>query len=146
MQHVQPEHLRLRQVAGPLAAGEDPRPLLRDADLDAFVACAHANRLAGLLYAKLALSLDAEMGALRARLRRYALATSLENGRLRKQLESAIRILNAAGIVPALLKGAGRMWNAQTDWQCHPSVDLDVLVAPDEVDPTREALLYARYF
>lgn len=143
---MQLDYLRLREVAGAIARGEDPRPRLRGLDPASVVACTTQHRLAGLLYARLGSSLDAEMSQIRAQLRRPAMAASLTNARLRRQLEAAVRAFNACGVTPVLLKGAARMWKGERDWELHPSVDLDVLVAPEEIEVARAALLDCGYF
>ncbi len=142
---MQPEYMRLREVAGALARGDDPRPVLRGLRCEAFVRLANAHKISGLLYEKLAMPLDPEMSLVRAQLRRTAIGIALRNERLRDQIGSLVTTLNGAGITPTLLKGAARIWTAQPGWRAHPSIDLDILVDPDQIERAREALICAGY-
>lgn len=72
---------------------------------------------------------------------------NLERNRaLRAQTESTIRLLNAGGVEPVLLKGASRLIEGKDqDLGARMMADIDLLVHPDDVETAHEAFLSEGY-
>ncbi|MBV8373917.1 MAG: nucleotidyltransferase family protein, partial [Candidatus Eremiobacteraeota bacterium] len=100
---------------------------------------------AELLHQSLERTPGPEAAALRALLRRERWSTAVRSAKLRDQLRQVVELLNAAGIEPILLKGAARLWSGDPSASLHDSVDLDLLVADDELAAARTALVEAGY-
>jgi Uncharacterised nucleotidyltransferase len=62
---------------------------------------------------------------------------------LTEHLENVVRILNAKGLVPLLLKGARSLWVGSPDWRSMR--DLDLLVAPSAAGIAQAALMAEGY-
>lgn len=68
------------------------------------------------------------------------------NRQLRRQLLEAVRQLNAAGIVPVLLKGSKHLvTNIYTDPGARIMSDIDILVRHEEITPSLDALQQLGY-
>jgi hypothetical protein len=67
------------------------------------------------------------------------------NDRLAAQLEEAVVAINARDVRPVLLKGAAILAAAAPRRGTRLMADLDILVAPDQVDATLDALTGAGY-
>jgi hypothetical protein len=70
----------------------------------------------------------------------------VRNIRLAAQLAETIVAINDRGVTPVLLKGAAMLATApQADYGLKLMSDLDIMVSPDQVEPTLEALLALGY-
>jgi hypothetical protein len=70
----------------------------------------------------------------------------MRNDRLAAQLSETVAALNSRDITPILLKGAARLASTpQAQWGIKLMSDLDIVVAPHEVDPALEAMFAAGY-
>ena len=70
----------------------------------------------------------------------------VRNKRLAAQLAEAVAAINDRGVTPVLLKGAAMLATApQADHGLRLMCDLDIMVSPDEVEPTLAALLARGY-
>lgn len=70
----------------------------------------------------------------------------IRNGRLVDQLAEVVGAINDRGVIPVLLKGAAILATApQADHGLKLMCDLDIMVSPDETEPTLRALLALGY-
>jgi Uncharacterised nucleotidyltransferase len=70
----------------------------------------------------------------------------MRNDRMAAQLDEAVVAINAGGVMPVLLKGAATLATAPQERRGHRLMaDLDVLVAPDQVEAALRALVGIGY-
>lgn len=73
-------------------------------------------------------------------MRREARVAEFGAARLEQRLRDALGLLEAAGVRPVLLKGAGLAYSAYGGFAGRPMSDLDLLVAPDQLAGASAAL------
>ena len=128
----------LRVIPG---APEALRAELEGVDANALVYAASRHGLAGLLDHWLSAAQKTLPALASENLRRQVHATMAGGMRLRRLLSRANEALRMKGVGPVLLKGYGlgvRLYPAPL---LRPSSDVDLLVAPDEMEAARAALL-----
>ena len=135
---------RLHGVLGAIVRGEDVTPLLCDVDPVRFSAFAARNRCAPLISSALA-ECPPELAPLRRALRAHEISCALKISRLRAQLNDIVAIINGRGVTPILLKGAARLWEFAPGHHLHDSVDLDLMIRPNEFSQATHALREAGY-
>jgi hypothetical protein len=124
------------QLAAALAALAPGAP-------EALLAMARRHGLAPLLWSSLRkLELPAPLAA---ELRRDYHHTAAANAVLRDELWRLLDTLEAAGVEPVLLKGAALAWRTYSSPAQRPMGDLDLLVAPQQVESAVAALEAAGY-
>ena len=120
--------------------------LIRAVDLERLAVVAQRHRCGPLLAEGMGMLPQDELArGLAQRLAASRWAAASRAAKLREQLTTVLGILNARQIAPVLLKGAARLWRQDADCRLHDSSDLDLLVAPDEIEAAREALCGAGY-
>jgi hypothetical protein len=70
----------------------------------------------------------------------------IRNDRLAAQLAETVAAINDRGVIPVLLKGAAMLATApRSRWGAKLMSDLDIMVSPDEVEATLDALYAVDY-
>lgn len=112
-------------------------------DAAAFFGADERHRTAAWLAerARTAAILERLPAEITGRLRRARLEAAMGAACMRPVLEATIAALHEAGLTFALLKGAARIYGGAPDAACHPADDIDVLLAPDDVERAAAALL-----
>ncbi len=137
-------YVDLYRIVTAIVRGQDIAPALVDAGPQ-FADLAAAHRCGPFVAAALAQTRLTQLAPLRRKLRSQQVACALQNERLRDQIDAVLAVLNEQAITPVLLKGAARIWQRSQGHDLHDSVDLDLLLAPEQLGAAQQSLLRVGY-